>query len=86
MVSLYSEEEMAVRVKLNDGTEMLVQATLDELAKALQAASGTGAVLRIEQPDGRVIAITPQAVETIQEEPEAEAALEERFAAAAADR
>jgi hypothetical protein len=77
---------MAVRVKLNDGTEMLIQATLDELAKALQAALGTGAVLKIEQPDGRVIAITAQAVETIREEPEAEPALEERFAEAAGAR
>jgi hypothetical protein len=71
---------MAVRIKLSDGTEMLVEATLDELTKALRAASETGDVLKIEQPDGRVIAVTPQAVETLAEEPEAEAALAERFA------
>lgn len=71
---------MAVRIKLNDGTEMLVQATLDELTKALRAATERADVLKIEQPDGRVIAVTPQAVETIQEEPEAAEALRERFA------
>ena len=71
---------MAVRIKLSDGSEMLVQATLDELTRALRAAIETADVLKIEQPDGRTIAITPQAVERMQEEPEAEAALAERFA------
>jgi hypothetical protein len=60
---------MAVRLKLSDGTEMLVQATLDQMADALPAASQQGAILKIEQPDGRSIAITPQAVETLQEAP-----------------
>ncbi len=77
---------MAVRIKLNDGTEFLVQATVDELAKAMRSATETGSVLQIEQPDGRTIAITPQAVETISEEPEAQAALAERFAHAAGAR
>lgn len=71
---------MAIRIKLNDGTEMLVQATLEEMEKAFRAATETGAVLKIEQPDGRVIAVTPQAIDTMWEEPEAEAALAERFA------
>ena len=71
---------MAVRIKLTDGTEMLVQATIDQIDKALRAATETGAVLKIEQPDGRVIGITPQAVEKMEEEPEAEAALAQRFA------
>ena len=83
MLAGYEGIGMAVRMKLHDGTEILVQATLDELTKALRAATSSGAVLKIEQPDGRVIAITPQAVETILEEPEAAAALEERFAGAA---
>ena len=73
-------EKMAVRIKLSDGTEMLVQATLDEIVSALRAATETGDVLKIERPDGRVLAITPQAVETMLEEPEAEAGLAERFA------
>ena len=71
---------MAVRIKLSDGTELLVQATLDELTRALRAATETGDVLTIEQHNGRMIAVTAQAVETMQEEPEAEAALAERFA------
>ena len=77
---------MAVRLKLKDGTEILVQASLDELANALQAASTTGAVLKIEQPNGRMMAITPQAVETILEEPGAGRALDDRFAEAAGAR
>ena len=74
---------MAVRVTLSNGQEVLVQATLNELTDALQAAGQRGAMLKIEQPDGLTIAITPKAVETIQEDPEASAALEERFAEAA---
>jgi hypothetical protein len=77
---------MAVRIKLSDGTEVLVEATLDELEKALRAAAETAMVLRIEQPDGNIIAITPQAVETMQEDPEAGPALAQRFAHPAAAR
>jgi hypothetical protein len=77
---------MAIRLKLNTGTEMLVQATLDELADALEAAARRGATVRIEQPDGTQIAVNPQAVETLQEDPKASAALQERFAEAAGAR
>ncbi len=67
---------MAVRIKLTDGTEVLVRASVDELGKALRSAG----LLEIEQPDGRKIAITPQAIEWMEEEPDAEAGLAERFA------
>jgi Asp-tRNA(Asn)/Glu-tRNA(Gln) amidotransferase B subunit len=77
---------MAVRIKLNDGTEMIVEATIDELTTAMRAATESGDVVKIKQPDGRVIAITPQAVEMLQEEPEAQAGLAERFAEAAGSR
>lgn len=73
---------MAVRIKLSDGTEMLVEATLDELRKARQYAMERGDVLKIEQPDGRVIAVAPEAVEILAEAPEEQEALAERFAAA----
>ena len=75
---------MAVRVKLSNGQEVLVQATVDELTDALEAAARRGAMLKIEQPDGSTMAITPQVVETIEEDPGASAALEESFAEAAA--
>jgi hypothetical protein len=70
---------MAVRVKLADGTEILVEASLAEFERALRAATETAAVLKIEQPDGRTLAITPQTIETMQEEPEEAAALTQRL-------
>jgi hypothetical protein len=77
---LDQENVMAVRVKLSDGTEVLVEATLDELTDALRSARERGDVLKIERPNGQRIAITPQAVETIEEAPEEEAALRQQFA------
>jgi hypothetical protein len=74
---------MAVRIKLSGGREVLVDATLDELVKAIQAAHTTGAPLQIEQPDGRTIAITPQTVESMEEDPAEEATLRQRFAVGA---
>jgi hypothetical protein len=73
---------MAVRLRLADGRELLVQATLDELEAALRRATNDAALLRIEQRDGTVIAVSPSAVETMQEAPEAAAGLAERLAAA----
>jgi len=72
---------MAVRIRLADGRELLIQATLDELEKALRAARARDALLRIEQADGTVIAVSPEAVETLQEAPEEAAGLAERLPA-----
>lgn len=70
---------MAVRMRLADGRELLLQATLDQLEKALRQARTHDALLRIEQPDGTVIAVSPAAVETLQEAPEEADALAERL-------
>jgi len=75
---------MTVRIKLSDGTEVIVEATVDEMTKAMKAATETGTVVKIEQPAGTIFAISPQAIETIQEEPQAEPALAQSFAQAAA--
>lgn len=74
---------MAVRIKLADGREVLIRATLDELEAAIRTAREKNAMLRVEQPDGTVIAIAPAAVETIQEDQKAAAGLEQRLRAAA---
>ncbi len=73
---------MAVRIKLNDGRELLIRATLDELEDALRGASQQHALLRIEQPNGIIIAVSPSAVETMQEAPEEANGLAQRLAAA----
>ena len=73
---------MAVRLRLADGRELLIQATLDELEAALRKAAEKAALLRIEQPDGTVIAVAPSAVETMQEAPEEAGGLAERLALA----
>jgi hypothetical protein len=70
---------MAIRIKLSDGTEMLVEATLDELRHAVRAATESGDMITIDRPNGRTMTISPQAIETMSEEPEAEAVLAERF-------
>lgn len=73
---------MAVRLRLADGRELLIQATLDELEAALRSAREKAALLRIEQADGTVIAVAPGAVETMQEAPDQASGLAERLAPA----
>jgi hypothetical protein len=70
---------MAIRIKLSDGTEMLVEATLEQLTQAVRTANETGDMITIDRPNGRTMTISPQAIETMSEEPEAEAVLAERF-------
>ena len=70
---------MAVRVRLSDGRELLIQATLDELERALRVARARDSLIRVEQADGSVIAVAPEAIETLQEAPEEADALERRL-------
>lgn len=70
---------MAVRMRLADGRELLIQATLDELEATLRTAVEQIGLLRIEQADGTVIAVAPMAVETMQEVPEQASGLAERL-------
>lgn len=60
---------MATRIKLRDGTEALVQATLDELKKAVVIAMRSSQLIEIEQPDGSVAVINPHEIQYFVEDP-----------------
>lgn len=74
---------MATRINLRDGSQVIVQATIDQLRRALQTAIAHGQLFEIEQPSGKVVVINPHEVVSFQEEPEAAQALSDRFQAAA---
>jgi hypothetical protein len=74
---------VAIRIRLRDGSEALVQATMGQWQEALQGAMRRQQLLEIEQPDGTVIVVNPQEVLSFREEPEAAQALAGRFEAAA---
>jgi hypothetical protein len=74
---------MATRINLRDGSQAIVQATIDQLRQALQTAIARGQLFEIEQPSGKVVVINPHEVVSFQEEPEAAQELAERFQAAA---
>ncbi len=74
---------MATRINLRDGSQALVQATIDQLRVALQSAIARNQLVEIEQPGGKVAVINPHEVVSFQEEPEAAEGLEGRFQAAA---
>jgi hypothetical protein len=52
---------MAVKVRLSEGVELVVDVKLPELLAALQAALDKGELLTIQQPDGEIV-INPQKV------------------------
>jgi hypothetical protein len=70
-------------INLRDGSQALVQATIDQLSKALEGAMARGQLLQIEGPDGKVVVINPNEVVSAREAPEAAEALAGRFQAAA---
>jgi len=70
---------MAIRIKLRDGTEALVQASRDTLEAAIQK----GQLLEIEQPDGRVVVVNAGEIQSFQEDPAAAKRLADRFQTAA---
>jgi hypothetical protein len=70
---------MAIRIRLQDGSELLVQATLDQLHHAFRKALAKNEVLEVEDPDGNVIAVNPQQIQYFREDPEAAGDLAEQF-------
>jgi hypothetical protein len=74
---------MAIRVKLRDGSQALVQATMSQWQEALKTAVRRQQLLEIEQPDGTVAVVNPQEIESFREEPETAQSLAGRFEAAA---
>lgn len=74
---------MAIRIRLQDGSEILVQATLDQLHHAFRRAIAKNEVLEIEGPDGNVIAVNPQQIQYFREDPAAAEGLADQFPAPA---
>lgn len=74
---------MAIVIKLNNGSEFVVQAKLEEWDAAFRQATARNAVLEIELPDGSIKLIDPRSIESFREEPEAAEDLEQQFRAAA---
>lgn len=82
--SRFSRENiMAIRIKMRNGSEVLVQATMTQWQEALKTATQRQQLLEIEQPDGTVAPVNPLEIESFREEPDAAQALEQRFEAAA---
>ena len=75
---------MALKIKLDDGKELVVQATLDQWDSAFQRALAKNAMLEIELPDGSIMPIDPRSIREFREEPAAESELREQFDRAAA--
>lgn len=72
---------MAIRVKMSDGDEFLIRATLREWDSAFRAALERNAFLEIELPDGSIKPIDPRSIDSFREEPEAVAEMEALAAA-----
>jgi hypothetical protein len=70
---------MAIRIRLQDGSEILVQATLDQWHHAFRKALAKNEVLEVESPDGNVIAVNPQQIQYFREDPAAAQDLAEQF-------
>jgi hypothetical protein len=70
---------VAIKITLDDGNELVVQATLDQWDAAFQRALEKNGMLEIELPDGSIKPIDPRWVRAFREEPEAESELRERF-------
>jgi hypothetical protein len=75
---------MAVRIRLRDGSEVLVQATLEQWQEAIRVATAKREPLEIERPDGNLIAVNPQEIQYSREDPQAAEDLARHFHAAAA--
>ena len=59
---IYWRLPVATMINLRDGSQALVQATIDQLSKALEGAIARGQLLQIEGPDGKVVVINPNEV------------------------
>jgi hypothetical protein len=60
---------MAVRLNMDQGPNLVILASLDEVNRAFQAALDSNEPLQVETPDGRV-AVNPRRVLFLQEEPD----------------
>jgi hypothetical protein len=60
---------MAVRLKMDEGPNLVILASLDEVNRAFQAALDSKEPLQVQTPDG-VVAVNPQRVLYLQEESE----------------
>ncbi|HKF79770.1 MAG TPA: hypothetical protein VKB17_02980 [Thermoleophilaceae bacterium] len=60
---------MAVRLKMDQGPNLVILASLDEVNRAFQAALDSNEPLKVETPDG-VVAVNPQRVLYLEEEAE----------------
>ncbi len=63
---------MAIRLKINEGDEFLIEATLRQWDSAFRRALARNAVLEIQLPDGSIRPVNPREIESFREEPEAE--------------
>jgi hypothetical protein len=50
---------MAVRVRLNDGVEFVVQTTVEKLREGVKVALGNNALLEVENGDGKMRIVNP---------------------------
>ena len=60
---------MAVRLKMDEGPNVVILASLDEVNRAFQAALDANEPLQVQTSDG-VVAVNPQRVLYLQEESE----------------
>jgi hypothetical protein len=60
---------MAVRVKIEGGPNIVILASLDDVNRAFRAALDSNEPLKVQTPDG-LVAVNPQRVLHLQEEPE----------------
>lgn len=74
---------MAIRIKLRNGKEAIVRATMAQWQEALQSASQRGQLLEIRQPDGSVAVVSPHDIDSFREDPSAAGDLAEQFKAPA---
>ena len=58
-----------VRLKLDTGTNLVIEASADEVNRALQAAVDSNEPMKVRTPDG-VLALNPHRVVYLEEEPE----------------
>jgi hypothetical protein len=70
---------MAIKITLNDGTELVVAAKLDQWETAFRRAAAANAMLEIRLPDGSIRPIDPRSIESFREDAEAAEELERGF-------
>jgi len=71
---------MAVKIKLAQGAEIVVAASLDEIAAALSTALEHGELLKVENGNGKLRVVNPQQVVYVEEIDEPTTAEEQALA------